>query len=82
MQHYRNDTHKFLSNLSDEEFYGLLEESGFEVEEGDGKIILTDEEEVRSMSIQFTSSFSLKQSTYIAPGVNKTSLNNTLPEAC
>lgn len=44
MEEYRNEAHKFLSNLSDEEFFGLLEDAGFNLEPGEGKVIFTEEE--------------------------------------
>ncbi len=42
---YDNNPEEFFSNLSDDEFYLLLEEAGFEVVDGTGEILFTDEED-------------------------------------
>ena len=45
MRMYRNETHEFLNQLSDEEFFKLLEEAGFEVGERKGNIIFTENDD-------------------------------------
>lgn len=41
---YRKDVEEYVSNLTREEFKGLLENAGFEVEDGDGSILFTDKD--------------------------------------
>lgn len=45
MNNYENNPKEFLSKLSDEEFRRLLETAGFDVDDGDGKIIFTNQKE-------------------------------------
>lgn len=82
MSQYRNEAHKYLSSLSDEQFYGLLEDAGFELEDGDGKIIFTDDVEQMSLQVQIKSSFKLKVNEDHSPSINKTYLTNKLASAC
>lgn len=39
MLDYKNNPKEYLKSLSDEEFRKLLEDAGFEVEEGNGEFI-------------------------------------------
>lgn len=41
MEKYRNEVHEYFSQMSREELKNLLEEVGFEVEDGDGRIVFT-----------------------------------------
>lgn len=84
MSKYRNETHERLSKLSDDEFYELLEEAGFELEEGEGHIIFTDEEKLEEATwqLEIKSSFNLKKTTFTTSRENEKFKNQDFKYAC
>lgn len=74
MVRYENNPKEYLSKLSNEEFRELLEDAGFEVSDGEGKIIFTDTHrdfqyegysEGRTYSLKLKNRYEVKESEKI-----------------